>query len=165
MSESLVTPELEALVGSVVEQSRGVVCANEFQRFAAAVGDHNALYFDRDAAAALGHPDVVMPPMFLPYAVAPTIDLDELRPDGIPEDRGRPIPLSGRRMAGGQQADYHKPVYPGDTLTATTRVGSIVEKHGRSGRFVVLTRQTSFENQRDELVAVIRRSTIVRPEE
>lgn len=165
MPEPLVTPELEALVGSVVERSGGVVCATEFQRYAAAVGDHNPLYFDREAAVAAGHPDVVMPPMFVTYVIAPTVNLADLRPDGIPVDRGQPIPLPGRRMAGGQQAEYHAWAYPGDTLTATTRIGSIVEKQGRSGRFVVLTREISFENQRDELVAVVRRTTIVRPEE
>ncbi|GAA0710807.1 MaoC family dehydratase N-terminal domain-containing protein [Dactylosporangium roseum] len=165
MSEPLVTPELAALVGTVVEQHRGEVCATEFQRYAAAVGDHNPLYFDRDAAAAAGHPDVVMPPMFVTYVVAPVADLADLRPDGIPVDRGRPIPLPGKRMAGGQEAEYHAWAYPGDTLTATTRIGGIVEKQGRSGRFVVLTREISFENQRGELVAVVRRSTIVRPEE
>jgi len=161
----LVTPELEALVGTVVERRSGVVCAAEFQRYAAAVGDYNPLYFDRDAARAAGHPDVVMPPMFVTYVVAPIVGLTKLRPDGIPLDRGEPIPLPGKRLAGGQEAEYHAWAYPGDTLTATTRIASITEKHGRSGRFVVLTRESSFENQHGDLVAVVRRSTIVRPEE
>ena len=40
------------------------VGVEKIREFAAAVGDPNPAYRDREAAKALGHPDVVAPPTF-----------------------------------------------------------------------------------------------------
>jgi acyl dehydratase len=163
MAESLVPPEARALVGKVVARQQGTVERKEAQRFAAAVGDLNPLYFDADAARAQGHAGLLAPPMFLPHVLLDVTRLDALREDGIPRDAGGDVPLrADRLMAGGEEYEFLAPLHVGDTLTAETRIASIEEKSGRSGPFVLLTRETHYTNQEGQLVARGRFSVIAR---
>jgi peroxisomal enoyl-CoA hydratase 2 len=60
-----------------------------------------------------------------------------------------------------QEFEYVKPVYGGDTLTATTRVKDIIEKPGRRGGTMSLAiMETELRNQRGEL-RVIGRATLI----
>jgi len=92
-------------------------------------------------------------------------DLDALRPDGTPGGGAGDIPLPAcpRRMAGGENWQFHAPLYDGDVITATRRIEDITEKSGRSGRFVLVTWLASYRNAGGELVAEARSSMIARP--
>ena len=59
-------------------------------------------------------------------------------------------------MFGGEEWEFRGPVLVGDTVTAQRRLGAVEEKDGRSGPFVLLHYETTFTNQRDEVVAVSR---------
>ena len=50
-----------------------------------------------------------------------------------------------------------------DEIDMIRTIESIVEKHGRSGAFVLVTWQTVYHNQRRELVAEATTSMIARP--
>ena len=50
----------------------------------------------------------------------------------------------------------------GDTITAQRRLGAVEEKAGRSEPFVLVHYETTFTNQRDEVVAVSRLVGIAR---
>jgi len=162
MSDTLISPEATAAIGRTVEVRTGVVYKKEFQRWAASVDDLNPLYFDEQFAKANGHPDVVMPPMFLGQVVNGVTFLDELRPDGMPARGDFGIPLPERIMGGGQEVYFYSQVYPGAELTSTRKLANIEEKEGRSGRFVLVTWETTFENREGELVAKIIESVIAR---
>jgi acyl dehydratase len=162
MSDTLVSPEARAMIGQVSEERSGTVYKKEFQRWAAAVGDLNPLYFDDDAAKAAGYREVVMPPMFLSHVLLGVTFLDSLRPDGIPKGGGISLPLPERRMAGGEETTYYQPIYPGDVLTSTRTLADITEKHGRSGDFVLVTWETAYRNQDGDLVASSTSSMIAR---
>ncbi len=163
MEEALVTPEAEAMIGKEVARQTGVVYPKEAQRFAAAVGDLNPLYFDEETARAEGYRGVIAPPMFLPQVLQGVTPLDSLREDGVPLQGGSDIPLRAERlMAGGEEYEFLSPLYPGDTITAQTRIEDIKEKSGRSGRFVLITRETLYTNQDDVVVARGRFSIIAR---
>jgi acyl dehydratase len=154
MSESLVTPEARAMVGREIGSRSGVVDLKAAQRFAAAVGDHNPIYFDEAAARAAGHAGVVAPPLFLPHVVQDVTRLDALREDGVPLSGGADIPLKAARlMAGGEDYEFHAPLHPGDCITARTRIAGIDEKSGRSGPFVLVRMATEYTNQDGALVA------------
>ena len=73
--ESLIDDAARAMVGRELDRAEGVVTQREFQRWAAAVGDRNPLYFDREYARAHGYPDLVMPPMYLQHVPAGVVDL------------------------------------------------------------------------------------------
>ena len=165
MAESLIPPEALAMVGQETGRQTGLVYKKEFQRWAAAVNDLNPLYFDEEFAKANGYSDVVMPPLFLSQVMQGVTRLENLRPDGIPGGRGRgsDIPLRAqRRMAGGEETEYEAPIYPGDLLSSVSRLASLEEKEGRSGPFVLVTRETVYTNQDGVVVARGRGSTIAR---
>ncbi len=165
MAESLITPEALAMVGRETGGQTGAVYKKEFQRWAAAVNDLNPLYFDEQIAKSHGYRDVVMPPLFLSQVMQGVTRLENLRPDGIPGGGGRrgDIPLKAeRRMAGGEETEYYEPIYPGDVLTSVSKLASIEEKEGRSGPFVLMTRETVYTNQDGVVVAKGRGSTIAR---
>ncbi len=160
--EPMVTPEAKAMIGQEVGRNSGVVYQKEAQRWAAAVGDVNPRYLDADAARAQGFKDTPIPPLFLSQVMQGVTLRDTLRPDGIPSRGGGGIPLrnADRRMAGGEEYEFLEPIYPGDTLTSESRIANIEEKTGRSGRFVVISRETTYTNQDGVMVARARSSVI-----
>jgi len=162
---SLIPDEARARIGSETARATGRVVKQEFQRWAAAVKDRNPLYFDADFARAHGYRDVIAPPLYVQYVTLGITDLDALRPDGTPGGGAGDIPLPAcpRRMAGGENWQFHAPLYDGDVITATRRIEDITEKSGRSGRFVLVTWLASYRNAGGELVAEARSSMIARP--
>ncbi|HWO94200.1 MAG TPA: MaoC family dehydratase N-terminal domain-containing protein, partial [Dehalococcoidia bacterium] len=62
----------------------------------------------------------------------------------------------------GEDTEFYEPVYPGDVISSVTRIAAIEEKTGRSGRFVLVTRETVYTNQDGVVVARSRNSSIVR---
>jgi hydroxyacyl-ACP dehydratase HTD2-like protein with hotdog domain len=164
--ESLITPEALAMIGTEQSRSSGIVEKKQFQRWAAAVKDRNPLYFDAGAARGSGYRDVIAPPLYVQYVTLGVADLDELRPDGIPGGGGSgdiPLPACPRRMAGGESWQFHAPLYDGDVITCTRTMADIQEKHGRSGRFVLVTSLSSYKNQDGVVVAEARSQMIARP--
>ena len=164
--EPLIGDAALALVGQEISRAAGTVFKKEFQRWAAAVGDRNPLYFDEDYARQQGYRDVIMPPLFLSYVTAGVMDLDQLRPDGIPLTSGTgvvPLPKCPRRMAAGDSITFFEPIYPGDEITAVRVLAGLEEKSGRSGRFVLMRFSTTYRRGDGTLVAEIAGSSIARP--
>lgn len=152
--ESLITDEARAMIGVVTRRQRGEVSLMEAQRWAAAVGDRNPIYFDDAAARAVGYRGIVTPPLFLPHALHGVVDLSHLRADGIPVVQGVSVPLKvSRTLFGGEELEFFLPVYPGDTIEAETRVVAIEEKEGSKGPFVLTTTETTYTNQDGDVVA------------
>jgi acyl dehydratase len=145
------------------EPATAEITRREAQRYARAVGDLDPVYFDEDAARAAGYDGLVAPPTFVGHAVVEGSTLDDLRTDGLWMERSRPVRLAvSRNMFGGQEWEFRAPVLVGDTITAQRRLGKVEEKDGRSGPFVLLHYETTFTNQRDEVVAVSRLVGIAR---
>ncbi|MCU1614606.1 MAG: hypothetical protein JWO98_2146 [Frankiales bacterium] len=162
MSDTLLTSEARAMVGSTVPQLRGTVYRKEFQRWARAVNDHNPLYFDEAYAQAHGYRTLVMPPLFLRHVMHDSVRLDELRPDGTGGPSALDVPLPPKRMAGGEQTTFVEVIYDGDVLTADGVLKDLTEKEGRSGAFVLVVFETTYRNQDDAVVAISSHSMIAR---
>ena len=152
-ADSLIDPESAAKVGQVVAVATGEVYRRDWQRWAAAVGDHNPLWFDPDYARQHGYRDIVCPPLYLQYAILGVSALGDLRPDGSSgaATGSMAFPKAPRRMAGGENTTFHLPAYHGDEIEMARTVDSIVEKEGRSGRFVLVTWRSEYRNQHREL--------------
>lgn len=163
--DGLIDAESMTRVGTVAAQATGDVDRLQWQRWAASVGDHNPLWFDGDHARANGYHDVICPPLYLQYVVLGVATLDGLRPDGSSGavSGGLAFPRAPRRMAGGESTIFHLPAYHRDEIEMVRTISSIVEKQGRSGRFVLVTWHTTYRNQRAELVAEATTSMIARP--
>ena len=163
--ESLIDPESAARVGSVAATATGEVIRRDWQRWAAAVGDHNPLWFDTDYARANGYRDAICPPLYLQYAILGVTPLSGLRPDGSSGAASGSLafPRAPRRMAGGESTAFLLPAYHRDEIEMVRIITSILEKEGRSGRFVLVTWHTVYRNQHRELLAEATTSMIARP--
>ena len=148
---AVLTAEALAAVGTW-EAGEIVIRRDEFQRWAAAAGDRNPLYFDVEFARAHGHPDVVMPGLFLSPNVGRIPVLDAMRPDGINASPYDDLPLPPRRMAGGEEWEFYDHVYPDATIFWRKELAGLEEKHGSAGPFVVMTWITEYRGV-DGLVA------------
>jgi acyl dehydratase len=67
---------------------------------------------------------------------------------------------AGGPFLGVDEARFHRPVYPGDTLSASSEVVSARESDSRPG-FGVITWHTEGRNQRGEVVVDYRRTNLV----
>jgi acyl dehydratase len=161
---SLIPPETRARVGQWLgEPVSATIHGHEAERFAFAAGDGNPIYFDDAAARDAGYRGRVVPPGFLVWAFEPPRPLTALREDGLWRDVGPPLRLHvSRVLYGGEEWEYHGPVYEGDTISAETRLASLEEKTGGSGPFVLMTTETIYTNQSGEIVAIARGRRIVR---
>lgn len=163
--DSLIDAESAACVGTVAATAGGEVIRRDWQRWAAAVGDHNPLWFDPSYARANGYADSICPPLFLQYAVLGVTPLHQLRADGTSgaASGGLAFPRAPKRMAGAESTTFHAPAYHRDEVDMVRTVESITEKQGRSGRFVLVTWRSVYRNQHGDLLAEASMSMIARP--
>jgi len=77
------------------------------------------------------------PPMFVFNLFSELPTVEGLRRDGLAARRqqGPSLPLK-RVMAGGTSVEVHRPIRPGDVLTATRTLVGLTEKQGRSGPLI-----------------------------
>ncbi len=123
------------------------------------------MWFDSEYARAQGYRDIICPPLFLQYAVLGVTALDGLRPDGSSGAASGSLafPRAPRRMAGGESTTFYRAGIPPRRVEMVRTIESIVEKRGRSGRFVLVTWRTLYRNQRRELLTEATTSMIARP--
>jgi acyl dehydratase len=165
-AEALIGDDARAAIGMELNRSVGTVRRLEFQRWAAAVGERNPLYFDTAYARSQGYRDVVAPPLYIQHVGGTVVQLDQLRPDGLTQRSGSgavPLPKCPRRMAGGDDYVFHEPVYDGDVITTVRRLVGLDPKVGRSGPFVLMRFHTSFTRDDAVVVAEASGSLIARP--
>ncbi len=162
---SLIDDETAARVGTVAATASGEITRRDWQRWAVAVGDHNPLWFEPEYARRHGYRDIICPPLYLQYAVLGVTPLNELRSDGSSGavSGSLAFPRAPKRMAGGESTTFHRPAYHRDEIDMVRTIDSIVEKHGRSGTFVLVTWRTVYRNQHAQLVSEATTSMIARP--
>jgi itaconyl-CoA hydratase len=107
---------------------------------------YTPLYFNAEYARAHGHPNVVVDPL-LALCTAVGLSVEDLSEAGGP-------------FLGVEDVEFHRPIYPGDTLTAQSTVVSKRESESRP-TFGVVTWKTEGRNQRGELVLSYRRTNLV----
>jgi itaconyl-CoA hydratase len=113
--------------------------------FTTATLAYNPLYFNAEYARAGGHPDVVVNPFLVLCAVV-GLSVEDLSEAGGP-------------FLGIDELTFHRPVYPGDTLTARSEVISARESESRP-IYGVVTWHTEGFNQHGEVVIDYKRSNL-----
>lgn len=120
-------------------------------RFAVGIGDQNPLWVNEDYARRSRNGQIVAPPLF-PYSL--TIGSGVSGNGNIPAQR-----MSTRYFPtnyAGADWDLFHPVFPGDKLRITEKIGGVVRKVSkRIGPILLCSGLTSFFNQRAELVATM----------
>ncbi len=166
LEEPLITEEARAFIGKENTVYLGEVTLRDVQRYAVAVGDMNPLYFDEEYARRSAYGGIIAPPNLLTAIISWEAGPPEaeLTPDGLPKVSELKLPLRevSRTMGAGQELEFLVPVRPGDRFTRVSKIVDIAEREGRSGRFVLITSEQRYINQRDEVAVVCRASTIVR---
>lgn len=118
----------------VTEVEKGAV-----RRFAEALGETRAMFFDEDSARQQGYRSLVAPPTF-----AVTL----MRMTDVP---GVTLPAAGV-LHGEQQFEFGVPIVAGDIITATTWAGDMKTREGAQGRMTFLTVMGEGHNQEGEMV-------------
>ena len=133
--------------GRVFEHHWGrTITAGDNSIFTSVTHAYNPLYLNAERARAEGHPDVVVSPMLVLCTVV-GLSVEDLSEGGGP-------------FLGMSEVTFHRPVHPGDTLTARSTVVEARESGSRPGAGVV-TWHTEARNQRGELVVEYRRTNLV----
>jgi len=161
----MIGDDLRALIGTETETLLGEITLREIQRYAAAAGDLNPLYFDEEYARASVYGGIIAPPNYLTaiigWAAGPPES--ELAPDGCLPDPIRPLlPGMQRAMGAGQELEFMAPVRPGDRITRVSRIADATERAGRSGPFVLITFEERYVNQHGNVVVTCRSKVLVR---
>lgn len=127
---TLLTEELLAWIGTSDPPATVEVTRRDIQKYSAATEQVQAKYLAGDEA----------PPMFVFNLFSAIPTMDELRTDGLARGAhpGPKLPLK-RRMAGGTSIEIHRPIRPGDELTATRTLVEMYEKEGRTGPLIFTT--------------------------
>ena len=118
-------------------------------KFAEAIGDEDPIYYDERAAQAAGFKTLIAPPTFLCTFRAQ--DLPDLK-----------LQFGRVRLNGGNEYEYYKPLYAGDTITVTAKYADVTERTGRTGNMVFVITELTFKNQQGEVVAKGRNTGIMR---
>ena len=106
----------------------------------------NPLYTNAEYARAHGHPDVLVNPMLV-LSTAVGLSVEDLSEGGGP-------------FLGVDRLTFHRPVHPGDTLTARSTVVAMRDSQSRP-RFGIVTWHTEAHNQNGERVLDYQRSNLV----
>jgi itaconyl-CoA hydratase len=114
--------------------------------FSTATCNWNPMHLNVEYARGHGHPDVVLNPMLVLCTVV-GLSVEDLSEAGGP-------------FLGMEDCTFHRPVYPGDTLTARSTVVEARESESRPNVGIV-TWHTEAHNQRGELVVDYRRTNLV----
>jgi acyl dehydratase len=104
------------------------------------------MHLNAEFAKAHGHPDVVINPMLVLCTVV-GLSVEDLSEAGGP-------------FLGMENVVFHRPVHPGDTITASSTVIETRESDSRPNIGIV-TWHTEGRNQRDELVVDFNRTNLV----
>lgn len=136
-------------VGLSAPSFRGVIERVKVIEYAQAVHLRNPIHFDRQAAAAAGYRDVVVPPGFInPFSLQPrSAKFDTFQ---INEHKA---------LAGEWSWDQHAVVCAGDELHGRSILVELGEKQGKRPMYVLVI-ETRYLNDRDESVITVRDLTL-----
>ena len=128
------------------------VSREKIREFADAIGDPNPAYRDREAAKALGHPDVIAPPTF-PFVLTFKASRKLIQDPDLGIDYSRVV-------HGEQRFAHDRPVRAGDVLTVTVTLESVKSAGGHD----MVTSRSDVETVEGEHVATAWSTLVVRGE-
>jgi hypothetical protein len=129
--ESVISEELQSLLNvefgpEVYEIEKGMV-----KKFAEAIDDPNPRW------------QTVVPPTF-PAALVPT---------GLLHKMVNAKSSLTRFLNGGNELEYFQPIKVGDVISVTARLDKLRKMEGKEGTTLFMIMETTYKNQRGELVA------------
>src|SRR5512139_4036045 len=120
------------------------VTVRDVRRFAQAIG--------AGEPARLPDGRLVAPPLFCQVFMFEDVPVEKLPPDGSPTELDVPIPAT-RAVGGSSDFEILGTVHTGDCIKVRSKLRSVTTKEGKSGTLWFVCVETTFENQRAEMVA------------
>jgi acyl dehydratase len=120
------------------------------QTFNRSISEDNPVFTDAAAARAAGYPNVVAPPTFCTLLVR-NVKLPDIN-----------LKFGTTRFHAGQRVQSRAPIVVGDRITASSHLKDVYPKTGRSGTMVFIVWETTFRNQRGQVVADVQESYAAR---
>ena len=179
-TQSAITPEVKAMIGLAGEvvESWGVVDAEYLRRFTQAVMDPDPRYWDEEFAKSTQYGEIITPPIMVSYmtgrirpdAEDPITKAFEEDPmsDGIGRvERPGALPRVPtdlvRVLNAGNELEIYKYPSIGDKIFFQNKYSDIRERVGRDGKpFLIVTTETTYRNQKEEVLCITRASSIRR---
>jgi len=128
----------------VYEIEKGMI-----RRFARAVDDPNPLWQDEEYARASHYGGIIAPPTFIL-----AIGFEQFVEDVMA------LASFGTALMGGTELECYQPVRVGDVITAMFKISNVRERQGKMGKMAFMTFDSTYKNQRQELVAKCRQMVI-----
>ncbi len=167
-ARTAISEDMRAAVGS--ELSRMVsypVAESDIRKWALAIyypEEPPAQFWDEEAAVRSPAGGIVAPEDFNPFAwlrAEPKgVRKSSAATDGDSTERSLGIegPHLMNQLNGGVSVEYGVPIRPGDVITSVSRLGRYTERVGSLGLMLFTPMETTWTNQRDE---VVKTSTLV----
>ena len=128
----------------VYEIEKGMI-----QRFVQAIDDPNPLWQDEEYAKKSQYGGIIAPPTFILI-----IGFEQIQ-----QQVSQSIPY-GTVLHGATDLECYQPIRPGEVVTVTTKIANIRQRQGKMGKMAFITFETTYKNQRQELVAKCRQMVI-----
>jgi acyl dehydratase len=160
---ALLTEELKSWIGREAHYpAREELGRASIRYFALALDDDNPLYVDDAYAREAGYPSVIAPPTL----VCESCQYAHQRPnaDGyIGHEWHLPVP-NARLVRAGNDYEFMRAVLPGDRISVTWTLESIVEKpSSRGGTQLFVSSVARYRDAQGEVVAVNRETIVYQP--
>jgi acyl dehydratase len=146
--KTTLTEEMKAKIGTILAPVVLEVEKGAARRFAQAVGDPNPLYTDEEYARKTRHGGIICPPGFFGWPAG-----EEVGAERILSILGRPFQ---NVLNAGNESEFYRPIRPGDVLVSSTKLADIYEKKGGAGNLLFVVLETTYRNQADQVVAMMR---------
>ena len=114
--------------------------------FTQGIGETNPIFIDEAAAKAAGYSGLVAPPTLC------TIFVRQVKLPSVNVNVGK------SSMHAGQKVQSLAPIIVGDEISASSHLKDVYAKTGRSGTMVFIVWETTFSNQRGQVVAEVQES-------
>lgn len=143
--------EVRALIGRETVHVYDVT-AKDIRRYAQAIGDSNPLYRDERYARTTRYGGIIAPPLFCQSLAFEDVPAEELRADGLPKELDVPLPVT-RAVGGSSVFDVGELIRPGDVITVKKTISDVYKKVGKTGEMYFVVLDTTYVNQRGQMVA------------
>jgi acyl dehydratase len=152
--ESLITPEIKAMIGQEVNfPATEVIDRSSIRRYAQAISDLDPLYLDEAYAKTTEYGGIIAPPTFI-FDVSHDI-FSDVGEDGREVSR---VAILGLKLArGGNEYQFFQPARPGDKLHRKRKIIDIYERPSKAvGKILFVVHDITHSNQEGKLLGINR---------
>ncbi len=150
MPDSIVTADMQAMVGREVDEGLAEVTTTGCRLFARAVGHTDPIFYDDAMARARGYRGLVAAPGYLGTPVY----YPERRSSGTIPTPIVDLQIPYRRILdAGTSSEYLQPVVAGDVIASRSQITRYEERIGSIGPMLITYHQTAYSRQDGTLVA------------